>query len=252
MADWKIICDRAMAKWRPYAKKSAASLGIDELRHLGYGSSIHRSADPSKKTVGPVDKLDVDQDWVVTEDVIERFRETTMQDDGKARQLMDFLVARLDVMQRYRPALLSALGHSDVREDAKLAIIKAAEEHHFDPAINEAVFKLTADQFVDLATMSPLGLLQLIVSFMCSVQTLDMKGDFWPILVAWKGKFLKKKQESLSSEQLAIVQLLSVVSLCPRCSSKDTKQFWRKTRAADEPFQFLIVCNTCNSSAVVD
>ena len=252
MATWKIICDRAMAKWRPYAKKSAASLGLDELRHIGYGSDIHRAVDPTKKEVTLVESLTSDEESIVTEDVMSRFLSLTQQDEDKARRLMDFLTARLNEIRSHGPALISALSHSDVHADVNLAVIKASEEIGVSPDIFETKFKLRAEDFVDLATMSPLGLLQLMTSFICSDPNHDRNVSFWQALVAWKQEKLKKHERFQSEKQLAIIKLLSVASLCPRCNSKDTKQIWRKTRAADEPFQFLTICMKCNVSTIIE
>ncbi len=49
MAHWKIICDKAMSKWRPYEKKSAAALGLSEIRYKASGSSIYRREDKTPK-----------------------------------------------------------------------------------------------------------------------------------------------------------------------------------------------------------
>ena len=249
MAEWKKICDKAMAKWRPYAKKSAADLGIDELRYIGYGSIIHKAVDPNQREVASVDTLETEDLGLVMEDVMARFRALT-QDEDKVQRLTNLLVQSTTEIQHYRAALISAFGHSDVRGDYRLTIVKAAQDKNFDSTIVETKFKLKAEKFVELATMSPLRLLQLVTTFICSKSYRD-DADFWPALTTFKDLTLQK-EDSLDRRQLEIFKLLSVVSLCPRCFADDTKQVWRKTRSADEPFQFLVVCMKCHASTVIE
>jgi hypothetical protein len=250
MAEWKKICDKAMAKWRPYAKKSAAALGVDELRFVGYGSSIHRVVDPTRREISAADKFDAENDWMVLEDVRARFHILTLDDD-KTEKLMDFLVRSTSDIQRYRCSLISAWGHPEVRGDFRLAVLKAAQDNKFDPAIVKRQFKLDAEKFFELATMSPLRLLQIVTTFICSGRTLEVD-TFWPAVAAFGDQILQENESSFERRQSEIFRLLSVVSLCPRCHADDTKPVWRKTRSADEPFQFLVVCRKCHSSTIIE
>ena len=249
MANWKKICDQAMSKWRPYAKKSAAAVGLTEIRFLAAGTSIYKPVDGSKATVTPLETLHEKQGLLVLADVKQRLRRSS-SDDEEARDLFSFCLARVKEIQSYRAALVSAAGMPWVYDSPELAVLVAAGEKGFSPFKHREHGIQKAADYMNLATMSPLGLLQLVVSFVC---TSPEGPNFWQSLLAWREAKLKTTEGAGGDEEKsALLRLLSVVSCCPRCNSEKTTQLWRKTRSADEPFQFLICCLVCKVATVIE
>jgi Transcription factor S-II (TFIIS) len=250
MAHWKVICDKAMSKWRPYAKKSAAAVGLSEIRHLAAGTSLYRPVDGSRTVVAPVDVLGGRHGVAAMTDVKSRLRRIS-EDDEEAGKLFSFCLARVKEMQSFRAELVSASRLPWVRKEPELALLVAAGEQGFSPSKHREHGISKARDYVELATMSPLGLLQLVTSFVC---TSPEGAHFWPGLLAWREASLRKatEEEAGGDEKAALLKLLSVISRCPRCGSEKTTQEWRKTRSADEPFQFLICCVSCKAATVVE
>jgi hypothetical protein len=253
MAHWKLICDRAMSKWRPYAKKSAAAIGLSEIRFLANGSSFFKPTDATKLAVTAAEALSPEQGQVVLADVRQRVRRSSPSDAVAREQWQRCLQRCQEIQLPYRAALLAALEQPWVHGRAALAVTVAAGEKGFLRFEHLRQFGLTKpEDFVELATMSPLGLLQLVVSYHCSDAA--SPSQFWPGLLDWRSQLLKASEAPQLGERPEdkMLQLLAVVSRCPRCRSEKTKHTWRKTRSADEAFQFLIYCFSCRMPSVVD
>lgn len=246
MAHWKVICDKAMSKWRPYAKKSAAATGLSEIRFMAAGTSVYK---PVEHVAAPME-LDVMEETLgalVLEDVRQRLRRVSA-DDAQAKEYLRFCFSRLKEMQVFRSALVCASSLPWVHNNPELTLLVAGGEKGFSAFKHLEHQIQKAGDYVSLATMSPLGLLQLVVSFVC---TSPEGENFWQGLLAWKERFLGRGEEVVD-ERAALLRFLSVVSCCPRCNSEKTVQCWRKTRSADEPFQFLICCLVCKAASVVE
>jgi len=253
MANWKVTCDKAMSKWRPYAKKSAAAVGLSEIRYMAAGTSVYKPVDASKAVAMPVDTLGEEHGLVVSRDIKRRLRRIS-DDDGQARKIRKYCLARVKEMQSFRAPLIASLGLPWIHGRPELALLAVAGEMGFSPSKHREHSLRKADDYVELATMSPLGLLQLTVSFVCSWQCPSSpKGlNFWQGLVDWRDAVLRKTETAGEDEKAALMKLLCVISRCPRCNSEKTTQLWKKTRSADEPFQFLIRCNSCRADTVVE
>jgi DNA-directed RNA polymerase subunit M/transcription elongation factor TFIIS len=249
MAHWKVICDKAMSKWRPYAKKSAAAVGLSEIRHMAAGTSLYKPVDGAKAVVMPLETLGGEHGLVVLKDVKRRLRGISV-DDEQAGEFFKYCLARVKEIQSFRASLIASSGLPWVHGKPELALLVAAGEKDFSPLKHREQHHLQkADDYVELATMSPLGLLQLVTSFVCK----KPQGlNFWQDLVAWREEVLRKPEDAGGAEKAALLKLLCVISRCPRCNSEKTTQLWRKTRSADEPFQFLICCNSCKAATVVE
>ena len=248
MAHWKVICDKAMSKWRPYAKKSAAAVGLSEIRYMAAGTSRYQPVDGTKPVVMPVETLGGQHGLVVLQDVKRRLRRIS-DDEEQAGEYFKYCLARVKEIQSYRAPLIASSGLPWVHGKAELALLVAAGEKDFSATKHREHHLQRAADYVMLATMSPLGLLQLVVSFVC---TSPAGLNFWQGLVAWREEVLRRPKEAGGTEKAALLKLLCVISRCPRCSSEKTTQLWRKTRSADEPFQFLICCNSCKAATVVE
>lgn len=246
MAHWKVICDKAMSKWRPYAKKSAAATGLSEIRFMAAGTSVYK---PVEHVAAPMelDAMEETPGALVLEDVRQRLRRVS-GDDEEAKELFRFCFSRLKEMQVFRSALVCASSLPWVHNNPELTLLVAGGETGFSAFKHREHQIQKAGDYVSLATMSPLGLLQLVVSFVC---TSPEGENFWQGLLAWKERFLGSGEEVVD-ERAALLRFLSVVSCCPRCNSEKTVQRWRKTRSADEPFQFLICCLACKAASVVE
>ena len=246
MAHWKVICDKAMSKWRPYAKKSAAATGLSEIRFMAAGTSVYKPVEPVAAPM-ELDSMEEKLGALVLGDVKQRLRRVS-GDDEEAKELFRFCFSRLKEMQVFRSALVCASSLPWVHNNPELTLLVAGGETGFSAFKHREHQIQKAGDYVSLATMSPLGLLQLVVSFVC---TSPEGENFWQGLLAWKERFLGDGGEVVD-ERAALLRFLSVVSCCPRCNSEKTQQCWRKTRSADEPFQFLICCLVCKSASVVE
>jgi hypothetical protein len=247
MANWQVICSMAMSKWRPYAIKTAAAVALEEIVAMARGKALLQSPGGRRGEtgiLGPVDALDEDVFAEVSQDLLGRLKRRFVH-ESVAVKTFEELCEDAARFQKHRDLLLHLQTHfALVKRSEKLLFMIAchfSDDFEEDQHIRHGFESRT--KFLELAVMSPLHLLQLLVSFACSGATYTPH-DFSQQLSQW--------MEAQSAEPVTQVScwedMLIATAECRDCGSRKTVYQQLKTRAADEVFSFRIVCKNCHAS----
>ncbi len=164
-------------------------------------------------------------------------------DAQAARKVYGFCRKRVGAVQRHRASLLAR--EPQLRRLPSEDLLRDLAPPQPEDLEEAALMRLLPRKYLELATMCPYALLDQVVTAAKTADPITWKPDqFWPDVLAAKGG-------ATVSEKQKLITLLSVASECPKCQSTQTRHDWVKTRSADEPFKFLILCHSCKQSSVV-
>jgi DNA-directed RNA polymerase subunit M/transcription elongation factor TFIIS len=254
MEAWKVVCDRAMSKWRPYEQQTAAKLGLDELVSRTCGRPCRKPPLPEELLLEALDTPDAAWAQEIEADLLKRLRRA-FQGAGKeesvsermAHEALQAICAEATALQKYRDTLLSLEQEHGPLSPGRLLLLASAysdcssrqHELHGIP---------TAREYLELATGSPLVLVQKMVSFACSASNDAASAGLEDMLEWQRRERAEARRVSLPREAEELKELLRVGVACARCGSQETRHEIHKTRAADEAFDFRIFCLTCKAT----
>jgi DNA-directed RNA polymerase subunit M/transcription elongation factor TFIIS len=257
MEAWKVICDKAMSKWRPYEQKTAAKLGLDELVSKASGRPFHRPPRSEERFLEALDTPAAAWTKDIERDMLKRLTRA-FQGPGReeaacermAHEVLQDICREATELQKYRDTFLSLEQEYASPRPERLLLLASAysdcssRQHLERHGISEA------SEYLELATGSPLVLLQKMVSFACSASNaVEHTGLSLQDMLEWRRREqTEARRVPLPREAEELKELLRVDIACARCGSRDTRHEIVKTRAADEAFDFQIVCLTCKAS----
>ena len=252
MANWQLICNRAMSKWRPYEHKVAVKVGLNEIVSMASGRPMFRVKDVGKKEIGPLDVLDETSARMLGEDMLRRLKRC-YSSEANAKQQLSNIFSEVKKLQKYRDTLLSLeQEYFSICQGKPQILLQLAQIFSDCSSTQYQVhgFEDAAD-YVELATMSPLQLLQLMISYSCSSEN-NVPGCYGSLLkdmLQWrKAQEAVSRSESFPAGSEELRKLLKVAFPCPRCGSEKTRHEILKVRASDEGFLFQISCLDCKAS----
>ena len=252
MANWQVICDAAMSKWRPYQQEEATEVGLAEIVYMTRGGSCHKRR-TEDRAISPLDALDEETAKPVLEDVTSRLRRV-YGSDSLVASVLTFIDQDVTRLQRYRDTLLSLEEkyESLCCKSARIHLLLASLFSACTPEEHLRHHLSAPSDYIEFATMSPLVLLQLMVAYTCAEKAQDARGGIClEALLAWRrDKATAAPLVAASSEASLgddLWPLLKAVFPCPRCSSDKTRHEVQMRRAADEQFHFQIVCRDCKA-----
>ena len=248
MAEWKVICDKAMSKFRPYERKAMTSSSIDVIRHQAAGTPLRRFPQETEKHRRPAEAF---EDEAAAQQVLQHLQ------TWLGAECMPELLARLQEMQLYRQGLMEVREKPGFESCPELQMSELSAVYNLNPFPHlEQLFPPDncAASFVALATMSPLGLLSLLANFLSELAEEERlprlrSPKLWGEVLLWEREQMKAQASKSDFEDLR--QLLTINIPCPRCGSAATKQVWLKTRADDEQFKFQLECSACQQSTTL-
>jgi len=248
MAEWKVICDKAMSKFRPYERKAMTSSSIDVIRHQAAGTPLRQFPQEAEKHRRPAEAF---EDEAAARQVQQHLQ------TWLGAECMPELLARLQEMQLYRQGLMEVREKPGFESCPELQMSEVSAVYGLDPFPHlHQLFPPDdrAASFVALATMSPLGLLSLLASFVSELAEEERlprlrSPTLWGEVLRWERKQMKARSSKSEFEDLR--ELLTINIPCPRCGSAATKQVWLKTRSDDEQFKFQLECSTCQQSTTL-
>ena len=252
MANWQVICDAAMSKWRPYQQEEATEVGLAEIVYMTRGGSCYKRRTEGR-AIGPLDALDEETVQPVLKDVASRLRRV-YGSDSLVASVLAFIDQDVTRLQRYRDTLLSLerTYESICRKSARMHLLLASLFSSCTPEEHLRHHLSTPSDYIEFATMCPLVLLQEMVSYICDEKAQGADGGIClEGLLAWRrSKATAAPLVAASSEACLgddLWPLLKAVFPCPRCSSHKTRHEVQMRRAADEQFHFQLVCQNCKA-----
>ena len=256
MEAWKVICDQAMSKWRPYEKRVAAKLGLDELVSVASGGSFHKPPYALQALLGPLDAPDVASAKKIQEDCLSRLtgafksptRDSTIS-ESLAKEVWGDLCREAMALQRYRDTFLSLESRFPDSKPERLLLLASFYTDCSSVQHLEKHGIARAADYVQLATMSPLHLLQQMVSFTCSPSNAATHGGVHlDSMIEWRNAATTEaKLQAFPKEAQELMDVLRVGTSCIRCGYEKIRHEILKSRAADEEFDFKVFCPNCKS-----
>jgi DNA-directed RNA polymerase subunit M/transcription elongation factor TFIIS len=239
-----------MSKWRPYSKKTAAELGLDEIRHIAYGSPLICRKDGSKRVIQKMETLSDDAARIATDHMLAWLQEK--------RELVSLCLKEMKRMQKHSLDLLSSMFEIGEDKSSEILLVHSSSMAGFSPLAYRREFNITdAESYFKLATMSPPGLLSLLVSFFSSSDPESLvsyikNGISWPACLQHMRDGMQEPiKEVFSAEQEEVASLIRTSLQCS-CGSYETSSIIViKTRSADEAFSFAFRCYSCNALTTV-
>jgi hypothetical protein len=164
-----------------------------------------------------------------------------------AREVWEDICREAAALQKYRDTFLSLeMRYPDSKPERLLLLASSYSDCSSVQHLEKHGIARAAD-YVQLATMSPLGHLQLMVSFACSSSNAEShNGASLQSMIKWRQtETTEAKVQTFSKEAQELMDTLRVGNSCIRCGSANIRHEIFKWKAADEEFAFKVFCLTC-------
>lgn len=252
MANWQVICDAAMSKWRPYQQEKATEVGLNEIVYMTRGGSL-RKPRTEGRAIGPLDAFDEETVKPVMQDVTLRLRRV-YGSESLVASVLAFIEQDVIRLQRYRDTLLSLEEKYEglCRKSPRIHLLLASLFSTCTPEEHLRHHLRAPSDYIEMATMCPVVLLSEMVAYICAEKARDAGGGMcMEAFLAWRrDKAAAAPLVAASSEACLgddLWSLLKAVFPCPRCGSENTHHEKQMRRAADEQFHFQIICRDCKA-----